>query len=174
MRFIRAASRSGLESPTDRAPAHCGKQIPSVSTSTRPTSSWRAFPKSRAELFQYRAIVLGSIEASFFTHDQLAMLADFVNVRGGGLLMLGGRRSFAEGGYAGTPLAQVMPVVISGDAVPDSLTLFADLKVALTPPGASHAVAQVAATPAAVGRAAGRSCRRSRASIELKKSNRER
>ena len=39
------------------------------------------------------------------------MLAEFVNVRGGGLLMLGGRRSFAEGGYAGTPLADVMPVV---------------------------------------------------------------
>ena len=63
------------------------------------------------------------------------MLADFVNVRGGGLLLLGGRRSFAEGGYAGTPLADVMPVVVAGDAVPDSLTFFADLKVALTPAG---------------------------------------
>ncbi|HET7372358.1 MAG TPA: hypothetical protein VFJ20_03205 [Gemmatimonadaceae bacterium] len=107
------------------------------------------FPKSRAELFQYRAIILGSIEASFFTHDQLAMLADFTSVRGGGLLFLGGRRSFAEGGYAGTPLADVMPVVVSGDAVPDSMTFFADLKVALTPSGESHAVAQVAPTPAA-------------------------
>ncbi|HTJ22771.1 MAG TPA: hypothetical protein VL383_10275 [Gemmatimonadaceae bacterium] len=107
------------------------------------------FPKSRAELFQYRAIILGSIEASFFTHDQLAMLADFASVRGGGLLFLGGRRSFAEGGYAGTPLADVMPVVVKGDAVPDSMTFFADLKVALTPSGESHAVAQVAATPAA-------------------------
>ncbi|HEY4129731.1 MAG TPA: hypothetical protein VGM50_03910, partial [Gemmatimonadaceae bacterium] len=107
------------------------------------------FPKSRAELFKYRAIILGSIEASFFTHDQLSMLADFVNVRGGGLLFLGGRRSFAEGGYAGTPLADVMPVVVEGDAVPDSMTFFADLKVALTPAGASHAVAQIAETPAA-------------------------
>ena len=106
------------------------------------------FPKSRAELFQYRAIILGSIEASFFTHDQLAMLADFASVRGGGLLFLGGRRSFAEGGYAGTPLADVMPVVVRGDAVPDSMTFFADLKVALTPSGENHAVAQVAATPA--------------------------
>jgi putative glutamine amidotransferase len=105
------------------------------------------FPKTRAELFQYRAIILGTIEASFFTHDQLAMLADFVNVRGGGLLMLGGRDSFAEGGYAGTPLADVMPIVVTGNAVPDSLTFFANLKVELTPPGASHAVAQVAATP---------------------------
>ena len=107
------------------------------------------FPKTRAELFRYRSIILGSVEASFFTHDQLAMLADFVNVRGGGLLMLGGRQSFAEGGYAGTPLADVMPVVVTGNAVPDSLTFFAELKVALTPPGASHAVAQIAATPAA-------------------------
>ena len=107
------------------------------------------FPKSRAELFQYRAIILGSIEASFFTHDQLAMLADFVSVRGGGLLFLGGRKSFAEGGYAGTPIADVMPVVVTGDAVPDSMTFFADLKVALTPAGESHAVAQIAATPAA-------------------------
>ncbi|MFI5229088.1 MAG: hypothetical protein ACHQWU_08465, partial [Gemmatimonadales bacterium] len=107
------------------------------------------FPKTRAELFRYRSIILGDVEASFFTHDQLAMLAEFVNVRGGGLLLLGGRRSFGEGGYAGTPLADVMPVVISGNAVADSLTFFADLKVALTPAGESHAVAQVAATPAA-------------------------
>jgi hypothetical protein len=105
------------------------------------------FPKTRAELFRYRAIILGTVEASFFTHDQLAMLADFVNVRGGGLLMLGGRRSFAEGGYAGTPLADVMPIVVTGNAVPDSLTFYGELKVALTPPGVSHAVAQVAATP---------------------------
>jgi hypothetical protein len=107
------------------------------------------FPKSRAELFKYRSIILGSIEASFFTHDQLAMLADFVNVRGGGLLFLGGRRSFAEGGYAGTPLADVMPVVVTGDAVADSMTFFANLKVALTPAGASHAVAQIAESPSA-------------------------
>lgn len=115
----------------------------------RPEDLLTGFPKTRAELFQYRAIIVGSVEASFFTHDQLAMLADFVNVRGGGLLMLGGRRAFSEGGYAGTPLADVMPVVVSGPAVPDSLTFFAELNVALTPPGMSHAVSQVASTPAA-------------------------
>jgi hypothetical protein len=101
------------------------------------------FPKSRAELFQYRAVVLGSIEASFFSHDQLSMLADFVGVRGGGLLLLGGRRAFAEGGFTGTPLAEVMPVVIEGPAVPDSLTFFADLATSLTPSGESHVATQV-------------------------------
>lgn len=102
------------------------------------------FPVTRGELYAYRAIVLGSIEASFFTHAQLAMLADYVNVRGGGLLLLGGRRAFAEGGYAGTPLADVMPVVIEGNATGDSVSFLADLTASLTPGGASHAVTQVA------------------------------
>lgn len=101
------------------------------------------FPKTRAELYAYTAIVLGSIEASFFTHDQLTMLADFVSVRGGGLLQLGGRRAFSEGGYAGTPLADAMPVVVEGPAVADSLTFFADLTATLTPAGMGHAVTQI-------------------------------
>ena len=104
------------------------------------------FPKTREELFRYRAVIVGDIEASFFTRDQLAMLSDFVSVRGGGLLLLGGRHAFAEGGYAGTPLAEAMPVEVEGDAVPDSLTFFADLAVTVTPPGASSAALQVAPT----------------------------
>jgi hypothetical protein len=101
------------------------------------------FPKTRAELYGYSAVVIGDIEASFFTHDQLAMLADFVGVRGGGLLQAGGRRAFGEGGYAGTPLAEAVPVVLEGTAVPDSLTFFADLKPSLTPAGLGHAVTQI-------------------------------
>jgi uncharacterized membrane protein len=106
----------------------------------------KGFPKTRGELFAYRAVVLGSIEASFFTQDQMKMLADFVSVRGGGLLFLGGRRSFAEGGYSGTPLSDVMPVSIEGPPVPDSLTFFADLKAVVTPSGRSSAVTQIAST----------------------------
>ncbi|MEQ1574745.1 MAG: vWA domain-containing protein, partial [Vicinamibacterales bacterium] len=52
------------------------------------------FPKTREELFAYRGLVLGSVEAGAFTGDQLQMIADFVDKRGGGLLMLGGARSF--------------------------------------------------------------------------------
>jgi uncharacterized membrane protein len=74
------------------------------------------FPKTREELFAYRAIILGSVEAASFSPDQLRMLADFVSKRGGGLLMLGGRRSFTEGGWAGTPVAEVLPVEFEGGA----------------------------------------------------------
>jgi len=104
------------------------------------------FPKTREELFKYRGIVLGSVDASFFTREQLQMLADFVGVRGGGLLLLGGRHAFGEGGYADTPLAPVMPVVIGGEAVPDSLTFLADIKAELTPAGVANAATQVAPT----------------------------
>ena len=60
--------------------------------------------------------MLGSIEAGAFTGDQLRMISEFVERRGGGLLMLGGPRSFAEGGYAGTPVADALPVTLERPA----------------------------------------------------------
>src|SRR5919201_1972059 len=70
------------------------------------------FPKTREELFAYRALILGSVEAASFTPEQLRMIADFVGKRGGGLLMLGGRRSYEEGGWGGTPVGEGLPGVI--------------------------------------------------------------
>ena len=111
------------------------------------------FPTSRSELFKYRAIVLGSIEASAFSQEQLRMLADFVSVRGGGMLFLGGRSAFGEGGYAGTPVADVLPFYISGDAVADSLAPFVELTVRVTPAGLMHPATQHAAPAANAARA---------------------
>ena len=55
------------------------------------------FPKTREELFAYRGLILGSIEAGAFTGDQLRMIAEFVERRGGGLLMLGGAAGVRRG-----------------------------------------------------------------------------
>ncbi len=106
------------------------------------------FPKTRDELFKYRGLVLGSIEAAAFTGDQLAMLAEFVDKRGGGLLMLGGARSFSEGGYAGTALGETLPVVLARQAPTDNPPL-TRLAVRPTRAGSGHAVSQIAATEAA-------------------------
>lgn len=107
------------------------------------------FPKTRDELFAYRGIILGSIEAGAFTGDQLRMIAEFVERRGGGLLMLGGGRAFSEGGYAGTPVADALPVVLERSARgPDDLDLMR-LKVRPTRAGETHAITQIAATEAA-------------------------
>ncbi len=100
------------------------------------------FPRTRAELYRYRALILGGVEASFFSHDQLQMIADFVSERGGGLLMMGGRSSFAEGGWAGTPVEEVLPVVLTNaPASPDGY--LEEVKVAPTPAGAANAAMQL-------------------------------
>jgi len=99
------------------------------------------FPKTREELFAYRGIVLGSVEAESFNADQLRMIAEFVDVRGGGLLLLGGAHAFAEGGYTGTPIAEVMPVVLQ-----KSGTGLTHVKVHPTRAGEAHAVTQLGDT----------------------------
>ncbi len=100
------------------------------------------FPDTREELYEYDGLILGSVEASFFTHDQLQMMADFVGQRGGGLLVLGGRRSLGEGGYTGTPLADALPAVLAGTGEPDVLEVSAEL----TPAGHRHAAMRIAET----------------------------
>jgi uncharacterized membrane protein len=104
------------------------------------------FPKTREELFAYRGLILGSIEAGAFTGDQLQMIADFVEKRGGGLLMLGGPRAFAEGSYAGTPVADVLPVVLERLGKELDAGAVTRLKVHPTRAGAAHAVTQLGAT----------------------------
>jgi uncharacterized membrane protein len=103
------------------------------------------FPRTRAELFRYRGLILGSIEASFFTHDQLQMLAEFVSVRGGGLLVLGGRKAFAPGGWGQTPLADVLPVVLESPESRDT-TFFVEVAARPAPLGLDHPVLQLRPT----------------------------
>ncbi len=101
------------------------------------------FPKTREELFQYRGLILGSIEARYFTPDQLRMIASFVNQRGGGFLMLGGRSAFAEGGYVGTPIADILPVVLGEPLLIDGEPAFTEITVSPTRAGQTHPVMQV-------------------------------
>jgi uncharacterized membrane protein len=103
------------------------------------------FPKTRDELFAYRGLVLGSVEAGAFTGDQLQMIADFVDKRGGGLLMLGGPRSFGEGGYGGTPVADVLPLAIDPKTRASETQTFERVTVAPTRAGQSHSATQLAA-----------------------------
>ena len=104
------------------------------------------FPRTRAELYKYSGIILGSIEANYFTPDQLRMIADFVNHRGGGLLMLGSNRSFVQGGYAGTPVADILPVVLDETRSDGDESFFVEVGVEPTRAGAAHAATQIAET----------------------------
>lgn len=70
------------------------------------------FPKSAEELFGYHALIFDDVESGFFTRDELSLVQQFVSQRGGGFLMLGGRNSFANGGYQRTPVAELLPIYV--------------------------------------------------------------
>jgi len=107
------------------------------------------FPTRRAELFAYRAIILGNIEAAYFSGDQLRMLGEFVSRRGGGLLMLGGRATLAEGGFAGTPVDEALPLALSGARETATGEPFLEVAVRPTPAGLAQPMLQLAETRAA-------------------------
>lgn len=75
-----------------------------------PNDLANGFPSTREELFKYQGVILGSVDASVLTTDQHSLLADFVAVRGGALLALGGEQSFGEGGWLETPLSYLLPI----------------------------------------------------------------
>jgi uncharacterized membrane protein len=70
------------------------------------------FPVRPEELFSYQAVILGSIEMSYFTPLQQELLHEFVDRRGGGLLFLGGRFALGDGGWGGSSLADLLPTVL--------------------------------------------------------------
>ena len=70
------------------------------------------FPSDEHALFAYDAIMIGSYEAAALTSEQQEMIAQFVSRRGGSLLMLGGRRGLADGGWGATALADVLPATL--------------------------------------------------------------
>jgi uncharacterized membrane protein len=60
---------------------------------------------------EYDVYILGDVDSSLLTRDELQQLADVVK-QGAGLAMLGGFHSFGPGGYEGTPLRDVLPVMM--------------------------------------------------------------
>lgn len=72
------------------------------------------FPASAAELFGYEAVIIGSYEAASLTPDQHRLLEEFVDKRGGTVLMLAGRYGLSAGGWQNTAVAQALPVQLTG------------------------------------------------------------
>jgi uncharacterized membrane protein len=109
------------------------------------------FPRSEEDLFKYESVMIGSCEATFFTFDQLKAMEQFVSRRGGSLIALGGPKSFNAGGYATTPLADLLPVYLSGTAVPTSESQ--TFKAAPSDRGREHPAARLAEDPDANAKA---------------------
>ncbi|HVV47736.1 MAG TPA: hypothetical protein VHC72_21135 [Bryobacteraceae bacterium] len=68
------------------------------------------FPDKPEDLFVYDGLIIGSEEANYFSPAQQAAIRDFADRRGGGVLFLAGRFALSDGGYANTPMAEMMPL----------------------------------------------------------------
>jgi uncharacterized membrane protein len=68
------------------------------------------FPVKPEELFKFSGLIIGDVEANYFTAAQQELIREFANRRGGGILFLGGRATLSDGGYPHSPLAELLPV----------------------------------------------------------------
>ena len=58
----------------------------------------------------FDVVLLSNLSSLALTDTEMRALRDFVRDRGGGLVMLGGERSFGLGGYYDTPVEEALPV----------------------------------------------------------------
>ncbi len=77
-----------------------------------PSELAEGFPNKAEDLFGYDGIIIGSVEAGYFTPRQQELLREYVDRRGGGLLFLGGRFSLADGGWGVSSVNELLPTFL--------------------------------------------------------------
>lgn len=70
------------------------------------------FPTRPEDLFAYQGLIIGSVEAGYFTPGQQELIRQFVDRRGGGLLLLGGQFALADGGWNASSLTDLLPTTL--------------------------------------------------------------
>jgi uncharacterized membrane protein len=79
-----------------------------------PTELADGFPSRPENLFRYTGIIIGSVDADYFTPLQRELLREYVDRRGGGVLFLGGRMSLGEGGWGTSSVNELLPTFVPG------------------------------------------------------------
>jgi uncharacterized membrane protein len=98
------------------------------------------FPSKAEDLFQFQGLIIGSVEANYFTPAQQQLIHDFVDRRGGGLMFMAGRAALSDGGYQNSPLGELVPTALP----PNKGTFHRDFTAAeLTPEGARSVITRL-------------------------------
>ncbi|MDE0854770.1 MAG: hypothetical protein OSA97_10150, partial [Nevskia sp.] len=95
------------------------------------------FPDDREDAFQYDLVILGDVDASFFTDEELSLLEELIRDRGASLLMLCGPMH-SPGSYTGTPVQTMLPVRFNAEAEWEKIA--ETIYPVLTPEGRSSLV----------------------------------
>jgi len=108
----------------------------------------KVFPVSRDDLFAYDVLLFGDVDPAQLSPSALAHVADFVKVRGGGVVFISGPE-FNPAAYRGTPLAALMPFDLKHVTVPPAEEgLTEPTPVRPTPLGLTTPHMQLGDTPA--------------------------
>lgn len=83
-------------------------KLSSVLTLT-PEPGQEGLPRDVSEWLRYDVVIFGDLPASSLTDAQRSSLEEAVR-KGLGFVMIGGFENFGAGGYAGTPVADLLPV----------------------------------------------------------------
>jgi len=78
-----------------------------------PGAAVELFPADLETLKKFDVIILGDTDSTLFSQEQLQMMERAVHA-GAGFLMIGGEAAFGPGGYADTPVADLLPVAMGG------------------------------------------------------------
>lgn len=102
----------------------------------------------------YDVYFLGDVDSTLFQGQELTSLADAVS-KGAGLLMLGGLQSFGAGGYAETPLVDVLPIRMNrferqqpNEPIRADLHTTGAVRIVPTPVGLRHFAMTLSPSPA--------------------------
>jgi uncharacterized membrane protein len=71
----------------------------------------KGLPSDQETIDSFDVFIIGDIDSSFFKPEIQEMIVKRVNA-GAGLAMLGGYHSLAPGGYSGTPIGKILPVML--------------------------------------------------------------
>ena len=112
------------------------------------------FPTRGEDLFTYQGLIIGSVEAGFFTPNQQQLIHEFVDRRGGGLLLLGGQFALADGGWNASNLVDLLPTTLPGQSATfhreaDPKNGLSHATAELAPAGVDHIITRLVDDPAA-------------------------
>jgi len=95
-----------------------------------------SLPSDEESISQFDVFIIGDLDSSYFRPEQQQLFVERIR-NGAGLVMLGGYHSLGPGGYAGTPLGEILPVLPGSREVGQLTDPFLPQ---LTPEGAQHPI----------------------------------
>ncbi len=108
-----------------------------------PEPGQEGLPRDVSDWLKYDVVILGDVPSASLTEGQRASLEEAVR-KGLGFVMIGGFENFGAGGYAGTPIADLLPVRVEAKEQKTEETYVLEL----TEPGNLGTIMRLSSDPA--------------------------